>query len=489
MTRSQLRYVSRTLSAVVLATVLVVAAIGGAPGFAAGQEEVPASYYGEVTVNGDPAPEGTEIAAVVDGEVQDTIVVESEGEYGGSDLFDEKLVVNEPSGDTTVEFVVGDVTADETVEWEQGDVRKVDLTFDGVDEDRIGDAPEADDDGDTGSEDADGAAGAGTPDGSGDDESDDANDAVDDSTDDAADDSTDDAADDSTDAVDDTPVETIQEAAASIDVDPDTDRLEAAFGAGEPVESVTFDGEAEGSVSVTTSDGTPDDVDPSPGAAVQVSEITVPEDARDSPATLRMGVDADRVAELDADADALTVLRLVDGEWESLETTVVHDNGDRIVLDAETPGFSYFSVSATGDLDAAATVSPETATERAEVTLDGTDSSDEYGEIVAYDWTVDGDTYTGETATLTLDEPGEYTVELTVTNDAGETDTATADLTVSAADDDSSGEASTSIDGEDPAEEPAGFGASAIIALLIVVIAAVVAVGVLRRRSDDDPLQ
>ena len=44
------------------------------------------------------------------------------------------------------------------------------------------------------------------------------------------------------------------------------------------------------------------------------------------------------------------------------------------------------------------------------VTLDGTNSTAAYGDGVAYDWTVNGETLTGETVSTAFDEPGEYTV-------------------------------------------------------------------------------
>jgi hypothetical protein len=85
-----------------------------------------------------------------------------------------------------------------------------------------------------------------------------------------------------------------------------------------------------------------------------------------------------------------------------------------------------------------------------EVTLDGTGSADPYGEIVAYNWRVAGEELTGETASLALEDPGEYTVELVVRNDAGETDTATATLEVSDPESGgSSGETAADADGSD----------------------------------------
>ncbi|TKX83109.1 PKD domain-containing protein, partial [Halorubrum sp. SS5] len=80
--------------------------------------------------------------------------------------------------------------------------------------------------------------------------------------------------------------------------------------------------------------------------------------------------------------------------------------------------------------DAAITVPVETLDPGETVTLSGLQSSDEYGEVVAYDWSIDGAAATGSTTEASFAEPGEYEVTLTVTNDAGETDTATETVTV-----------------------------------------------------------
>jgi PKD repeat protein len=60
------------------------------------------------------------------------------------------------------------------------------------------------------------------------------------------------------------------------------------------------------------------------------------------------------------------------------------------------------------------------------VTFDGSASSDPDGNIVSYDWDFgDGNTGTGETPSHIYDAASSYTVSLTVTDDGGETDTAT----------------------------------------------------------------
>lgn len=60
----------------------------------------PASFYGTATDDvGDPIPSGETVVAVVDGEVEDSIVVDPDGEYGGSGAFEAKLRVDSGAGD------------------------------------------------------------------------------------------------------------------------------------------------------------------------------------------------------------------------------------------------------------------------------------------------------------------------------------------------------------------------------------------------------
>jgi len=69
-----------------------------------------------------------------------------------------------------------------------------------------------------------------------------------------------------------------------------------------------------------------------------------------------------------------------------------------------------------------------------EFTLDASPSSDEYGELVGYEWTVAGDRLTGQQVTVTVAEAGTIDVTLTVENDAGNTDTITETVAVGADD-------------------------------------------------------
>lgn len=115
---------SSRIAVVAVVLALVVAPLAAAPG-AATPPDPPASYYGQVTVNGDAAPAGVTVAAVVNGSVTDTLTTDADGSFGGSNAFAEKLVVSGSDGEN-VTFRVGD-RAVETVPWESGATENVTL--------------------------------------------------------------------------------------------------------------------------------------------------------------------------------------------------------------------------------------------------------------------------------------------------------------------------------------------------------------------------
>ena len=81
--------------------------------------------------------------------------------------------------------------------------------------------------------------------------------------------------------------------------------------------------------------------------------------------------------------------------------------------------------------DASFTVSPSSPSPGSSATFDAADSSDSDGSITGYEWDLgDGTTATGQSVTHTYDAAGEYTVTLTVTDDAGATDSNSTTVTV-----------------------------------------------------------
>ncbi len=102
-----------------------------------------------------------------------------------------------------------------------------------------------------------------------------------------------------------------------------------------------------------------------------------------------------------------------------------------------------------------------------EITLDASGSSDNNG-IDNYNWDLDnGDTRTGEQVTYTYDETGTYDVELTVTDEAGNTDTDTITITVEEVDSTDDGDTD---DGDDDGGTP-GFTMPLIICSSIIALA------------------
>ncbi|WP_152024092.1 hypothetical protein [Natronomonas moolapensis] len=99
------------------------------------QPTVPASFYGEVLINGEPAPSGTTIEARIENDTRGTITVDPEGTYGGPAVGDQKLTVGGDVSDTGKEiafyidaegFETGE--ANQTSTWEQGTITELNLT-------------------------------------------------------------------------------------------------------------------------------------------------------------------------------------------------------------------------------------------------------------------------------------------------------------------------------------------------------------------------
>jgi len=92
---------------------------------------LPYELYGTITIDGIPAPAGTEILAKIDEQVVGGIDVESEGKYGDSGTFDKRLVINVDEADLgqTATFWIGDRQAAQKIIIQAGMSQKLDLTF------------------------------------------------------------------------------------------------------------------------------------------------------------------------------------------------------------------------------------------------------------------------------------------------------------------------------------------------------------------------
>lgn len=75
-------------------------------------------------------------------------------------------------------------------------------------------------------------------------------------------------------------------------------------------------------------------------------------------------------------------------------------------------------------------ISPSPPRASESTNFNANNSTDPDGSITSYEWSIDGMSYTGETVEHTFGEAGEYTIELTVTDDNGATATETETLEV-----------------------------------------------------------
>lgn len=94
---------------------------------------LPAEYYGNVIIDGSPAPAGSTISAYLIDEMKGTIVTELPGFYGGPGLFDARLKVNVTedefqAGDIVIRFKINGVMADQSVLFEPGSSQQFDLS-------------------------------------------------------------------------------------------------------------------------------------------------------------------------------------------------------------------------------------------------------------------------------------------------------------------------------------------------------------------------
>ncbi|WP_303646813.1 GLUG motif-containing protein [Haloarchaeobius salinus] len=194
------------------------------------------------------------------------------------------------------------------------------------------------------------------------------------------------------------------------------------------------DTDARGNLTVTafaTNASLPDGV---PGRVLVPLRLTGSQAVENTSATVRMRVPRAELRAAGANASAVRVAHYAGGTWELLNATVVDETDDSVTVEFTTTGFSPFAVTAVGTPEATFSALPAAVTAGDELALDASESSTPYGDLTGYEWSVAGRELSGETTTVTLDEPGEYTVALTVTNDAGRTATVRETVTVEESD-------------------------------------------------------
>jgi PGF-CTERM protein len=192
-----------------------------------------------------------------------------------------------------------------------------------------------------------------------------------------------------------------------------------------PVRAVTLsDSNVSGYVSVAEETNL-SDLSP-PGEPLYGVTMDGSESVADASATVEFTVQTE--SSTDDLSDLRVAQRTADG-WTLLETTVISEENGTAVLSAETDGAATLVVTSV-PAPTASIQSDDVVSVGDSVELSAASSAGENAALDEYEWVVDGETLTGETASASFDEPGEYEVELTVTDEDGLRDTANATLVV-----------------------------------------------------------
>ncbi len=157
---------------------------------------------------------------------------------------------------------------------------------------------------------------------------------------------------------------------------------------------------------------------PSDNGGTNITEYRIYRKTNSGSLSLYESVDGNTTTYLDKDVD--------NGQTYYYSLSAVNPAGesDKSVEVNATPTSGGETIPPKADAGGDKTVDEDTV-----VTFDGSGSSDNV-DIVNYTWTIEGSEYYGITVDYTFTQPGEYTVELNVTDEAGNTDTDTIIITV-----------------------------------------------------------
>lgn len=326
---------------------------------------IPAGYYGEVMINGEPAEVGTTVEAEINGEIRGLINVVESGQYGSFKAGGKRLSVtgsNSESGTATVTFYVnGDGfertkvqnTNPETILWESQEVKQVNLSTQ-VEMDNSEDGNGGDSSGGGGGAGGGGGGGSGETGGSNS-ESENSPPSVQDVRD------TLNLVEPSTNSETD-----IQ------DSDPDTPGTSVTLEGTESVRSINFDSDAvtgsvqvkeyadppeeirtqvsesiDGSGTLTSTDNQGSDSSGGRTNVISVTDITpTSEDSEQSLATVEFSVNRDRVD----NPQQLTVIKeyydfeAQETTWQRQETSVQEITNQEVIIETKIDSFSLFAV-------------------------------------------------------------------------------------------------------------------------------------------------
>ncbi|MFP8956050.1 PGF-pre-PGF domain-containing protein [Natrialbaceae archaeon A-CW3] len=132
---------------------------------------------------------------------------------------------------------------------------------------------------------------------------------------------------------------------AKIVTDDETGTSVAEFTRESMLRGVSFKTPVTGTVVVTELEREPEGIDPSPDQTIAVTEIRVPGTATNESATVQMRIPRNRLDDAGGTPETAHIDRYTEGSWDRLETTVVETGDETVVIEAQTPGFSYFAVS------------------------------------------------------------------------------------------------------------------------------------------------
>ncbi len=188
------------------------------------------------------------------------------------------------------------------------------------------------------------------------------------------------------------------------------------------------------------------------------------DDSEITNASLEFSVSKDWMDQHNISKEDIGIYRYHDGTWGALSGTVYRDTDDKIYCRASTPGFSKFTIGAKSSEEDKTDPVARPGEDRVvkvgeEFTLNASASSDNVG-VTSYVWDLDnGVTKSGQQCSVTYNQPGNYTVTLTVRDEAGNSDMDTLTVTVKESSEggESNGTAENKTDGSNNNDGIPGF--------------------------------
>jgi len=90
---------------------------------------MPCEFYGNVSINGQPAPAGTLIEAKINGQTAGSLTTTTVGTYGGAGTFDARLVVRGFVNGNLITFFVNGSISNQSAVFQERNAQTLDLTM------------------------------------------------------------------------------------------------------------------------------------------------------------------------------------------------------------------------------------------------------------------------------------------------------------------------------------------------------------------------